>query len=115
MMRRSHLMTAVAVDLGKAPGADMVWIPGGTFLMGSDHHYPEEAPAHTVTVDGFWMDKYTVTNAQFQRFVQATRYVTFAERVPNAADYPGAKSEMLVPSSVVFQKPRQPVDLRNPY
>jgi len=50
----------------------MVWIPGGTFLMGSDHHYPEEAPAHQVTVDGFWMDKYAVSNAQFQRFVNAT-------------------------------------------
>jgi formylglycine-generating enzyme required for sulfatase activity len=43
----------------------MVWIPGGTFVMGSDHHYPEEAPAHRVTVDGFWMDRHTVTNHQF--------------------------------------------------
>ena len=109
------MATAVAVDLGKAPGADMVWIPGGTFLMGSDHHYPEEAPAHTVTVEGFWMDSYAVTNIQFQRCVQATGYVTLCERVPNAADYPGAKPELLVPASVVFQKSRQPVDLRNHY
>jgi formylglycine-generating enzyme required for sulfatase activity len=43
----------------------MVWIPGGAFLMGSDHHYPEEAPAHQVTVDGFWIDRHPVTNAEF--------------------------------------------------
>jgi len=93
----------------------MVWIPGGTFLMGSDHHYPEEAPAHQVTVDGFWMDPYTVTNAKFQRFVNDTGYVTLAERAPKAEDYPGAQPEMLMPASVVFQKPRHRVDLRNHY
>ena len=38
----------------------MVWIPGGTFLMGSDKHYPEEGPVHRATVKGFWIDKYTV-------------------------------------------------------
>jgi formylglycine-generating enzyme len=96
-----------------APFEEMVWIPGGSFLMGSNEHYREEAPAHQVTVDGFWMDKYTVTNADFARFVEATGYVTFAERPPNAADYPGAKPEMLVTASVVFRKPRQRVDLRN--
>lgn len=53
----------------------MVWIPGGTFMMGSDKHYPEEAPAHPVTIDGFWMDQYTVTNAQFSRFVEETSHV----------------------------------------
>ena len=62
----------------KAPFANMVWIPGGTFMMGSNDHYPEEAPAHPVTVDGFWMDQYTVTNAQFSRFVEETNYVTSA-------------------------------------
>ena len=54
----------------------MVWIPGGTFSMGSDDHYPEEAPTHKVSVDGFWMDQHTVTNAEFSRFVKKTRYVT---------------------------------------
>ncbi|MFM6172036.1 MAG: formylglycine-generating enzyme family protein [Sphaerospermopsis kisseleviana] len=98
---------------GRPPARDMVWIPGGTFQMGSDHHYPEEAPAHQVTVSGFWMDKFTVTNEQFQKFVKATQYVTFAELVPNAADYPGANPEMLVPASLVFQKPTQRVDMRN--
>lgn len=93
--------------------AGMVWIPGGTFLMGSDKHYPEEAPAHYVKVDGFWMDRYAVTNEQFARFVKATRYVTFAERRPNPKDYPGAPPEMLVPGSLVFVQPRRPVDLNN--
>jgi formylglycine-generating enzyme required for sulfatase activity len=93
----------------------MVWIPGGTFMMGSDRHYPEEAPAHRVTVDGFWMDIEPVTNAAFSRFVEATKYVTVAERPANPADYPGAKPELLAPSSVVFAKPNQRVDMRNPY
>lgn len=102
-----------SAPLGRPPAKNMVWIPGGTFQMGSDHHYPEEAPAHRVTVSGFWMDKYTVTNEQFQKFVKATGYVTFAERMPNAADYPGAKPELLVPASLVFQKPAQRVDMRD--
>jgi formylglycine-generating enzyme len=109
------MTTQTAIEARKPPFANMVWIPGGAFLMGSDHHYPEEAPAHKVTVEGFWIDQYTVTNAQFQRFVKETGYLTLAERVPNAAEYPGAKPELLVPASVVFQKPRQRVDLRNHY
>jgi len=91
----------------------MAWIPGGTFRMGSDSHYPEEAPAHNVTVDGFWMGRHTVTNADFKRFVDATGYVTAAERPANPEDYPGAKPEMLVPSSVMFKKATGPVDLKN--
>lgn len=91
----------------------MVFIPGGTFRMGSDHHYAEEAPAHTVRVDGFWIDPCTVTNADFRRFVDATGYVTLAERPANAADYPGADPALLVPSSVVFRKSPGPVDLSN--
>jgi formylglycine-generating enzyme required for sulfatase activity len=94
---------------------DMVWVPGGRFRMGSNEHYPEEAPAHDVTVDGFWMDLTPVTNAEFERFVKATGHVTLAERPANAADYPGAKPELLVPSSVVFQKPVRRVDLRDHY
>ena len=105
--------TQTTTLLGDAHVRGMVWIPGGSFQMGSDHHYPEEAPAHTVIVDGFWMDEHAVTNVQFQRFVQATRYVTQAERAANPADYPGAKPEMLHPASVVFRKTLEPVDLRN--
>jgi len=100
---------------GKPPFENMVWIPGGTFLMGSDKHYPEEAPAHEVTVEGFWMDQHTVTNEEFRKFVEATKHVTSAERAPKAEDYPGAKPELLVPASVVFNKPRQRVDLRDCY
>lgn len=94
---------------------DMVWIPGGTFLMGSDSHYPEEAPAHKVTVDGFWMDVCTVTNREFARFVGETGYVTLAERPAKPEDYPGALPDMLAPSSVVFSRPTQRVDLHSPY
>jgi len=72
---------------------DMVWVAGGVFLMGSDHHYPEERPAHRVRVDGFWMDRTSVTNREFRRFVEATSYVTFAERPPAPRDYPGALPE----------------------
>jgi formylglycine-generating enzyme len=99
--------------LGKVlrPMGDMLWIPAGSFQMGSDDHYPEEAPAHEVRVDGFWMDRTPVTNAEFRRFVEATGYVTLAERTPLAADYPGARPEMLVAGSVVFQKARRGVDL----
>jgi sulfatase modifying factor 1 len=95
--------------------ADMVWIPGGSFLMGSDRHYPEEAPVHQVTVDGFWIDRYTVTNREFARFVAKTGHVTVAEQAPDPADYPGAKPELLVPASTVFRNPGHRVDLRNPY
>lgn len=94
---------------------DMVWIPGGTFRMGSDRHYPEEAPAHQVRVDGFWMDRHVVTNDAFARFVGETGYVTSAERPANAEDYPGADPAMLAPASVVFVPPAGPVDLGNPY
>jgi formylglycine-generating enzyme required for sulfatase activity len=93
----------------------MAWIPGGTFTMGSDHHYPEEAPAHDVSVDGFWIDRHTITNEEFARFVEATGYVTYAERPADPAKYPGAKPELLTPSSIVFRKPVNPVDLRNHY
>jgi formylglycine-generating enzyme required for sulfatase activity len=83
--------------------------------MGSDRHYPEEAPAHLQTVGGFWMDKYLVTNSEFSRFVAATGYLTVAERVPDAALYPGALPHLLVPGSVVFRRPSRHVDLRNHY
>jgi formylglycine-generating enzyme len=92
---------------------DMAWIPGGTFLMGSDRHYPEEAPVHRVAVDGFWIDKTPVTNDAFETFVKETGHVTFAELAPNPADYPGAKPEFLHPGSLVFVKPGGRVDLHN--
>ena len=92
---------------------DMIAIPGGTFRMGSDKHYPEEAPSHLVTVDEFWMDHTPVTNRQFKEFVKVTCYVTFAEIPPDPKDYPGALPHMLYAGSLVFSPPRRPVDLRN--
>ncbi|MEB3335367.1 MAG: formylglycine-generating enzyme family protein [Cyanobacteriota bacterium] len=94
---------------------DMVWIPGGTFLMGSNGHYPEEAPAHLVNVEGFWMDRTPVTNAQFLKFVKATGHITLAERAADPALYPDALPERLVPSSIVFAPPATPVGLGDPY
>jgi len=111
----SRPVTVEVTKARKPPAKDMVWIEGGTFLMGSDKYYPEERPAHPVTVNGFWMDQFTVTNAQFSRFVEETNYVTMAERIPNADDYPGAKPELLVPASVVFRRPGYKVDLRDHY
>jgi sulfatase modifying factor 1 len=94
-------------------GTDMVFVPGGEFLMGSDRHYVEEAPAHRVQVDGFFIDVLPVTNAQFRRFVDDTGYVTFAEIAPNAKDYPGALPHMLREGSLVFRRSEGPVDLTN--
>ena len=87
------------------------WIPGGTFRMGSDDHYPEERPVHEVAVDGFWMDDHQVTIREFRRFVKATGYVTVAERPLDPADYPDADPDLLVPGSLVFRPTSGPVDL----
>src|SRR4051794_34331842 len=91
--------------------SNMVWIPEGTFLMGSDEHYAEEAPSHRVSVDGFFIDRGPVTNADFRRFVEATGYVTFAERPPDPKVYVDADPALLVPGSAVFFKPRRGVEL----
>jgi sulfatase modifying factor 1 len=91
----------------------MVFVPGGTFQMGSDDHYPEERPAHPVTVDGFWIDRHPVTNAQYAAFVEATGHVTTAEMPPDPRDYPGALPDMLYAGSLVFVQPPGSVDLRD--
>ena len=92
---------------------DMVRIPGGTFRMGSDGHYPEEAPVHRVTVDAFLMDCTPVTNRQFEVFVKATGHVTFAEIPPDPKEYPGALPHMLYAGSLVFAPPSHRLDLRD--
>ena len=104
-----------------APG--MVWIPGGEFSMGAAESpgmnmvgmeaTTDSRPIHRVYVDGFWMDTTEVTNAQFAKFVEATGYVTIAERVPRAEDFPGAPPENLVAGAVVFSPPAHPVPLNN--
>ena len=95
------------------PAADMAWVPAATFSMGSDAHYPEEAPAHPVSVSGFWIDRHEVTNRAFAAFVADTGYRTVAERPLDPADFPGAPPENLVPGSLVFARTPGPVDLRH--
>jgi len=90
----------------------MVWIPGGVFHMGSDDHFPEEAPVRRASVDGFWMDAAPVTNRQFERFVHETSWVTVAERPADPADYPAATPEALAPASLVFTPPQARRPLR---
>lgn len=91
----------------------MVTIPGGEFRMGSDEHYPEETPVHRVRVDPFSIDSFAVTNARFAAFVEATGYVTVAERPLDPAEFPGAPAENLQPGSLVFTMTSGPVDLRH--
>ncbi|MGI8672910.1 MAG: formylglycine-generating enzyme family protein [Luteitalea sp.] len=103
---------------GPAP-AGMVWVPAGRFSMGTDDpaSMANERPAHRVEVDGVWMDRHPVTNAQFGAFVRATRYVTTAERPIDwevlrrqlPAGTPRPPDSQLVPGSLVFTPPPQPV------
>jgi formylglycine-generating enzyme required for sulfatase activity len=95
------------------PASDMAWIAGGTFRMGSEDFYPEEAPVREVSVEGFWIDEHPVTAAEYRRFVRETGYVTVAERPLDPADYPDAEAELLVPGSLVFQKAAGPVPLND--
>ncbi len=91
----------------------LVWIPGQTAVLGSERHYPEEAPTRPVTVEGFWIQARQVTNTDFAQFVSATDYLTVAERPLNPADYPGAPPVNLQPGSMVFRRTSGPVDLRH--
>ena len=92
----------------------MIWVPGGEFWMGSNEpSFGDARPWHKTYVDGFWMDKTEVTNAEFARFVKATGYVTVAERKPRAEDFPTAPPENLVAGSVVFTPPDHPVALND--
>ena len=103
------------IDDASVPGPapeGMVWIPGGEFSMGSEAPEMRDArPFHRVALDGYWMDQTEVTNEEFARFVKATRYVTVAERTPDAKDFPGAPPENLVAGSVVFTPPDGKVPL----
>jgi formylglycine-generating enzyme required for sulfatase activity len=97
------------------PPEGMVWIPPGEFWMGSEDESMRDArPIHRVKLEGFWMDRTEVTNAQFARFVRETRYVTVAERKPDPKDYPGVPADKLVAGSIVFTPPAEPVPFDNP-
>lgn len=109
---------AVRINTDPAPAeapAGMVWIPGGTFWMGCEScGMPDALPSHVVSVNGFWMDRAPVTNAEFARFVKATGYVTVAERPLDPRDYPGVPREKLVSGSAVFAPTSKAVPLDNP-
>lgn len=108
---------------GDTSTVGMVKIPGGTFMMGGDNEQADkdEYPKHKVTVDGFYMDEHEVTNAQFQKFVDATDYVTTAEQKPDweqlkkqlPPNTPKPDESQLVAASLVFTPPNHPVDLNN--
>lgn len=108
---------------GKQGPQGMAWIPAGEFLMGSDHKLarPNERPAHKVRVHGFWMDQHHVTNAQFRQFVQATGYVTTAEKKPDwetlrvqlPPGTPRPPDAALVPGAMVFVGTNRPVPLQD--
>src|SRR5678816_3418872 len=121
---------ATIANSTSAPGAlpeGMVYIPGGEFSMGSldpvatemfcggDEPMNDARPIHRVSVDAFFMDATEVTNAEFDRFVKATGYVTVAERQPTREEFPDAPEENLVAGSVVFAPPPRPVPLDNHY
>jgi sulfatase modifying factor 1 len=99
------------LEPGEAPDSNMIWINGGQFRMGSDDFYPEERPVRNVQVDGFWIDRYLVTNERFKAFVDATGYQTVAERELDPADFPGAPAENLAPGSMLFHMTTGAVDL----
>jgi formylglycine-generating enzyme required for sulfatase activity len=109
---------------GPAPEG-MQWIPGGEFSMGAADPVGHDAnevgmlatrdsrPVHRVHVDGFWMDRTEVTNAQFAAFVAATRHVTVAEQPVSEEELPGSTPEMRAPGSAVFSRTDGPVPLDN--
>jgi sulfatase modifying factor 1 len=117
------LVNQTPVPSQNPPG--MAWIPGGVFSMGANDPpdmdevgmkaTQDARPIHRVYVDGFFMDKTDVTNAEFAKFVAATGYVTIAERKPRAEDFPGAPPQNLVAGAVVFSQPDHPVPLNNFY
>jgi formylglycine-generating enzyme len=113
--RDQHSAALVGINSTPPPGPapeGMVWIPGGTFWMGCDDcDMPDTQPVHLVSIDGFWMDRTPVTNSQFTQFVNATSYITVAERKPDPKDYPGVEPDKLVPGSAVFNSPPQDVPL----
>src|SRR4051812_41597734 len=96
------------------PAPNMVWVPGGTFTMGSNlDGYAEEHPAHAVTVGGFWIDEHTVTVEEFTRFTRETKYITVAERPIDPKLYPDLRPDQLRAGSMVFVQPDHKVDLRD--
>ena len=115
--KRTRSAEDVLVNANNRPGGEapegMVWIPGGQFWMGAyegdKDKFRDALPRHLVYVDGFWMDRTEVTNAQFEKFVEATGYKTVAEREIDPSTMPNALPEKLVPGSLVFEPPQSGV------
>ena len=105
----------VITETVAVPTSSMTFIAGGSFRMGSDRYYPEEAPSHQVHVDAFRIDDMPVTNAQFATFVAETGYQTFAERAPDPDDYPGIKPDILRAGSLAFSPPARAIPLDDPF
>ena len=123
LVTRSHVVPQIIEGDGVNGPKGMMWVPGGEFLMGSDHKLAQrnERPAHKVRLPGFWMDKTHVTNAQFAAFVKATHYVTTAERKPEwetmrvqlPQGTPKPPDSALVPGAMVFVGTEKPVPLND--
>lgn len=124
----SPLFSPTIENPGEPPGpapAGMVWIPGGEFSMGSDRSAEQfcalpnvtrdAQPVHRVRIDGFWMDKTEVSNADFAQFVEATGYITIAEQKPTIEEFPGAPPENLIAGSTVFTPAVKVESLENHY
>jgi formylglycine-generating enzyme len=102
----------------------MVWIKGGEYVMGASDKEGgnDEYPQHKVQVKGFWMDATEVTNAQFKKFVEATGYITTAEKAPDWEELktqlppgtPKPDDALLVAASLVFRPPGYEVSLNDP-
>lgn len=108
---------------GKTDHSEMVYIPGGEFLMGATdtEGRPDEYPQHKVKLSAFWMDVTEVTNASFAKFIKATGYVTTAERKPNWEELkkqlpegtPRPPDSVLVASSLIFSPPKKVANLND--
>lgn len=113
----NHATGGVLIEEPMPAPEGMVWVPGGKFLMGTNGGKPDEGPVHEVLLDGFWMDKTEVTNRQFQEFVDATGYVTAAEREPELRSLRGPLAdvkildEFNVPGSICFNPDIKPEDI----
>jgi len=117
-LRAAALTEALTAESKSAPDSrrnpdGMVWIPGGRFWMGTNH-MEDAQPVHQVGVKGFWMDRNDVTNEEFRKFVEATGYVTIAERPLDPKEFPNLAAQDLAPGSAVFNPPNHPVSLQDP-
>ena len=98
--RRNRQLTAIAQNAKATHPANMRWIPGGAFRMGSQNEH--EGPVHPVTVSAFWIEEHELTNGEFAKFAQATGHVTVAEKAPSREEFPDARPEQLVAGGLVF-------------